>query len=104
MKKDVHLRIKTDLYLQIVELANFNNVTINEEVNNLLELALQINENEKSIKEILDNIGTLKKDSSYIKHLLIQTYTDLNLEPLDSTTSESLEKFNKKYHKRNMND
>ena len=41
---------------------------------------------------------------SYIKPLLIQTYADLNLEYVDISSSDSLDKFNKKYHKRNMND
>ena len=61
----------------------------------------EINNNYKIIK---DNFINLKKDISYIKQLLIQTYADLNLEYVDTNSSDSLDKFNKKYHKRNMND
>ena len=88
MRKDVHLRINNDLYSKISDLSTLHKKTINDEIASLLELSFKINDNDKRITELSDNFINLKKDISYIKQLLIQT----------------LDKFNKKYHKRNMND
>ncbi len=104
MKKDIHLRIEIDTYYQIKKLAEFNKTTVNEEVNNLLQEALHIKDIEKLLIAIQESVGSIKKDSLYTKQLVVQTYADLNLEPIDPASSESLDKFNKKYHKRNMND
>lgn len=104
MRKDVHLRISNELYSKILELSKLHKVTINDEIASLLELSFKINDNDKRITELSDNFINLKKDISYIKQLLIQTYADLNLEYVDTNSSNSLDKFNKKYHKRNMND
>ena len=104
MRKDVHLRINNDLYSKISDLSTLHKTTINDEIASLLELSFKINDNDKRITELSDNFINLKKDISYIKQLLIQTYVDLNLEYVDISSSDSLDKFNKKYHKRNMND
>ena len=104
MRKDVHLRINNDLYSKISDLSTLHETTINDEIASLLELSFKINDNDKRITELSDNFINLKKDISYIKQLLIQTYADLNLEYVDISSSDSLDKFNKKYHKRNMND
>lgn len=104
MRKDVHLRINNDLYSKISDLSILHKTTINDEIASLLELSFKINDNDKRITELSDNFINLKKDISYIKQLLIQTYADLNLEYVDISSSDSLDKFNKKYHKRNMND
>ena len=104
MRKDVHLRINSELYSKILELSKLHKVAINDEIANLLELSFKINDNDKKLTELSDSIINLKKDTSYIKQLLVQTYVDLNLEYLDVSSSDSLDKFNKKYHKRNMND
>lgn len=104
MRKDVHLRINNDLYSKISDLSILHKTTINDEIASLLELSFKINDNDKRITELSDNFINLKKDISYIKQLLIQTYADLNLEYVDTNSSDSLDKFNKKYHKRNMND
>lgn len=104
MRKDVHLRINNDLYSKISDLSTLHKKTINDEIASLLELSFKINDNDKRITELSDNFINLKKDISYIKQLLIQTYADLNLEYVDINSSDSLDKFNKKYHKRNMND
>ena len=104
MRKDVHLRISNELYSKISDLSILHKTTINDEIASLLELSFKINDNDKRITELSDNFINLKKDISYIKQLLIQTYADLNLEYVDISSSDSLDKFNKKYHKRNMND
>ena len=104
MRKDLHLRISNDLYSKISDLSKLHKTTINDEIASLLELSFKINDNDKRITELSDNFINLKKDISYIKQLLIQTYADLNLEYVDISSSDSLDKFNKKYHKRNMND
>lgn len=104
MRKDVHLRINNELYSKILELSKLHKVAINDEIANLLELSFKINDNDKKLTELSDSIINLKKDTSYIKQLLVQTYVDLDLEYLDVSSSDSLDKFNKKYHKRNMND
>lgn len=104
MRKDVHLRINNDLYSKISDLSILHKTTINDEIASLLELSFKINDNDKRITKLSDNFIDLKKDISYIKQLLIQTYADLNLEYVDISSSDSLDKFNKKYHKRNMND
>ncbi len=104
MRKDVHLRINNELYSKILELSKLHKVAINDEIANLLELSFKMNDTDKKITELSDSIINLKKDTSYIKQLLVQTYVDLNLEYLDVSSSDSLDKFNKKYHKRNMND
>lgn len=104
MRKDVHLRINNELYSKILELSKLHKVAINDEIANLLELSFKINDNDKKLTELSDSIINLKKDTTYIKQLLVQTYVDLNLEYLDVSSSDSLDKFNKKYHKRNMND
>lgn len=104
MRKDVHLRINNELYSKILELSKLHKVAINDEIANLLELSFKTNDNDKKIAALSDSIINLKKDTAYIKQLLVQTYVDLNLEYLDVSSSDSLDKFNKKYHKRNMND
>ena len=104
MRKDLHLRISNDLYSKISDLSKLHKTTINDEIASLLELSFKINDNDKRITKLSDNFIDLKKDISYIKQLLIQTYADLNLEYVDISSSDSLDKFNKKYHKRNMND
>ena len=104
MRKDVHLRINNELYSKILELSKLHKVAINDEIANLLELSFKINDNDKKLTELSDSIINLKKDTTYIKQLFVQTYVDLNLEYLDVSSSDSLDKFNKKYHKRNMND
>ena len=104
MRKDVHLRINNELYSKILELSKLHKVAINDEIANLLELSFKINDNDKKLTELSDSVINLKKDTTYIKQLLVQTYVDLNLEYLDASSSDSLDKFNKKYHKRNMND
>ena len=104
MRKDLHLRISNDLYSKISDLSKLHKTTINDEIASLLELSFKINDNDKRITELSDNFINLKKDIFYIKQLLIQTYADLNLEYVDISSSDSLDKFNKKYHKRNMND
>ena len=104
MRKDVHLRINNELYSKISDLSILHKTTINDEIASLLELSFKINDNDKRITELSDNFINLKKDISYIKQLLIRTYADLNLEYVDISSSDSLDKFNKKYHKRNMND
>ena len=104
MRKDVHLRINNELYSKISDLSILHKTTINDEIASLLELSFKINDNDKRITELSDSFINLKKDISYIKQLLIQTYADLNLEYVDISSSDSLDKFNKKYHKRNMND
>ena len=104
MRKDVHLRINNELYSKISDLSILHKTTINDEIASLLELSFKINDNDKRITELSDSFINLKKDISYIKQLLIQTYADLNLEYIDISSSDSLDKFNKKYHKRNMND
>ena len=104
MRKDVHLRINNELYSKILELSKLHKVAINDAIATLLELSFKINDNDKKLTELSDSIINLKKDTTYIKQLLVQTYVDLNLEYLDVSSSDSLDKFNKKYHKRNMND
>lgn len=103
-KREFHLRINNELYSKILELSELHKVTVNSEINNLLELSFKIQEQDKMISSLIDTMSSLKKDTSYIKQILIQIFADLNLETVDISSSECLEKFNKKYYKRNMND
>ena len=76
---------------KISDLSTLHKTTINDEIASLLELSFKINDNDKRITELSDNFINLKKDISYIKQLLIQTYADLNLEYVDISSSDSLD-------------
>lgn len=102
--KDIHLRMNHDLFSVIEEYAKSNKLSINETINRMIQKSILIDNLLGPTNEILSLLNKLSKDTYYIKQLLIQTYSDLDLEKKNPQESENLKHFNRNFKNRRMND
>lgn len=104
MKKEVHLRIEEDIYNKIKDRADKSNISVNQQCKNLFENSLLYEELLSKINIMMAIINNLDKNTRYTKQLLIQTYSDIDVEPTDPNKSDNLKKFNKNFRKTRFND
>lgn len=102
--KDIHLRMNYDLFNVLEEYAKSNKLSITETINRMIQKSILIDNLLGPTNEILSLLNKLSKDTYYIKQLLIQTYSDLDLEKKNPQDSENLKHFNRNFKNRRMND
>ena len=97
--KNKHIYIDFDIANEISERAKKKGINETEEYNNLLKYSLEFEKIFEKLNIMLKIVEKNNENTYYIRKLLEQTYTDLNLPIRDSRISNNLREFNDKYHK-----
>ena len=77
-----------------------NNSSLYEEVNDLVRLGLEKGDYKYCLSSIESRIEYLEKNIRYIKSLLRQLYSDLDLDSVDIRSSEVMKLFDENYRKK----
>ena len=94
---NTHLKLDEDVYKHLLFLKIKNNSSLYEEVNELVRLGLEKGDYKYYLSSIESRIEYLEKNIRYIKNLLRQLYSDLDLDSVDIRSSEVMKLFDENY-------
>ncbi len=97
---NTHLKLDEDVYKHLLYLKIKNNSSLYEEVNDLVRLGLEKGDYKYCLSSIESRIEYLEKNIRYIKSLLRQLYSDLDLDSVDIRSSEVMKLFDENYRKK----
>ncbi len=97
---NTHLKLDEDVYKHLLFLKIKNNSSLYEEVNELVRLGLEKGDYKYYLSSIESRIEYLEKNIRYIKNLLRQLYSDLDLDSVDIRSSEVMKLFDENYRKK----
>ena len=97
---NTHLKLDEDVYKHLLYLKIKNNSSLYEEVNDLVRLGLEKDDYKYCLSSIESRIEYLEKNIRYIKSLLRQLYSDLDLDSIDIRSSEVMKLFDENYRKK----
>ena len=97
---NTHLKLDEDVYKHLLFLKIKNNSSLYEEVNELVKLGLEKGDYKYYLSSIESRIEYLEKNIRYIKNLLRQLYSDLDLDSVDIRSSEVMKLFDENYRKK----
>ena len=97
---NTHLKLDEDVYKHLLYLKIKNNSSLYEEVNELVKLGLEKGDYKYYLSSIESRIEYLEKNIRYIKNLLRQLYSDLDLDSVDIRSSEVMKLFDENYRKK----
>ena len=97
---NTHLKLDEDVYKHLLFLKIKNNYNFYEEVNELVRLGLEKGDYKYYLSSIESRIEYLEKNIRYIKNLLRQLYSDLDLDSVDIRSSEVMKLFDENYRKK----